>query len=98
MADVPEVARAIVPQHAAAIREVLAEMAKPAYLELLGKGVGTGIAVGILARRIPALGLPLALAGGIYIGMEMAAYIADEERKEQLGPWIDTREIDDGAE
>lgn len=72
-----------------AIRGVLAEMSTPEYLTLLGKSVGAGLAVGVLAKRIPALAVPVALIGGIYLGMEIAAYIAEEDRKATIGPVID---------
>ena len=90
----------LAPHGAASIRGVLDQLREPAYLQLLGKSVGTGFAVGMIARRVPAIALPLAMLGGIYVGMEIAAYVADQALAEELGPWIDasTREIDDGAE
>ena len=95
---VPVHAMPIETRAAASIRGVLDELREPAYLQLLGKSVGTGVAVGMIARRIPAIGLPVALLGGIYVGMELAAYVAEQSRTDALGPWIDTKEIDDGAE
>ena len=90
----------LVHQGAASIRSVLDELRSPEYLRLAGRSIGTGFAVGMIARRVPAIALPLAMLGGIYVGMEIAAYVADQALAEELGPWIDasTREIDDGAE
>lgn len=93
----PPEAHAIRPASPAnAIRDVLDALKEPAYLELLGKSVGVGWTVGILVRRIPALAVPIALVGGIYLGMEIAAYVADEEHKAQIGPFIDVKEVDGG--
>ena len=48
------------------------------YLTLLGKATGAGIGAGILARKVPAIGLPVALLAGIYVGLELAAYLTEE--------------------
>lgn len=97
---VPAYVAPIETRAAASIRGLLDDLREPAYLELLGKSVGTGLAVGMIARRIPAIALPLAMLGGIYVGLELAAYVADQARAHEIGPWIDadTKEIDDGAE
>ncbi len=75
MPDAVEIAR---PSHSAAIREATALFHDRRYLTLLGKATGTGVAAGILARKLPAFGLPIALLAGIYVGLELAAYMADE--------------------
>lgn len=73
----------------AGIRDVVATMREPAYLKLLGKCVSGGIGVGLLARRLPPqLQLPIALIAGIYLGLEMAAWM-EEEAAAKKGPVID---------
>lgn len=47
----------------------------PDYLALLGKAGGAAFGAGILARRLPALAAPIALLAGIYVGLELAAYL-----------------------
>lgn len=66
------------PSHSAAIREASALFHDRRYLTLLGKATGTGVAAGILARKLPAFGLPIALLAGIYVGLELAAYMAEQ--------------------
>ncbi len=92
----PVVAAPIVTRGAASIRGVLDELRQPEYLQLLGKSVGAGLAVGMIGRRIPQIALPAALLGGIYVGMELAAYLVDQARHDEIGPWIETKEVTDG--
>ena len=74
-----------------AVRELLATMTEPRTLRLWGKCLSVSYASGVVARRVPALGLPVVLLAGVYIGLEMAAYIADNDA---LGRAIDARVID----
>ena len=72
----------------AGIGTVLDVMRQPAYLKLLGKSVTIATGAGLLARKVPALAIPAALTAGIYIGLEMAAWM-EEEAKRHDGPVID---------
>ncbi|MDA8312847.1 MAG: hypothetical protein M0Z46_19990 [Actinomycetota bacterium] len=71
--------RAVEIRHSAAddMHAAAALFHDPRYVRLLGKATGAGIGAGILARRVPALGLPIALLAGIYLGLELAAYLAE---------------------
>ena len=71
--------RAVEIRHSAAdgMHAAAALFHDPRYLRLLGKAVGAGIGAGMLARRVPAIGLPVALLTGIYVGLELAAYLAE---------------------
>ena len=71
--------RAVEIRHSAAddIHAAAALFHDPRYVRLLGKATATGIGAGILARRVPALGLPIALLAGIYVGLELAAYLSE---------------------
>jgi hypothetical protein len=78
----------------AGIRELVQMMREPRYLKLLGKCMGTGAGMGLLARRLPPqLALPVALVAGIYIGLEMAAWM-EEEAAAKRGPVIDVTPVD----
>jgi hypothetical protein len=73
----------------AGIRDLVETMREPRYLKLLGKCLGGGMGAGLLARRLPPqLALPVALMAGIYIGLEMAAWM-EEEAAANRGPVID---------
>lgn len=73
----------------AGIRELVATMREPRYLKLLSKCLGGGFTAGLVARRLPPqLALPVALITGIYIGLEMAAWM-EEEAAASRGPVID---------
>jgi hypothetical protein len=73
----------------AGIRDLVEAMREPSYLKLLGKCLGGGMGAGLLARRLPPqLALPVALMAGIYIGLEMAAWMEEEAAKSR-GPMID---------
>jgi hypothetical protein len=73
----------------AGIRDLVATMREPSYLKLLGKCLGSGIGVSMVARRLPPqLQLPVALIAGIYVGLEMAAWMEEEAAKSR-GPVID---------
>lgn len=73
----------------AGIRDLVVAMREPRYLRLLGKCAGGGMAAGVLAKRLPPqLALPVALVAGIYIGLEMAAWM-EEEAAAKRGPVID---------
>lgn len=62
----------------AGVRDLLETMREPAYLRLTGKCLGAGAAAGVLARRVPVLAAPALLMAGIYIGLEMAAWLEEE--------------------
>lgn len=82
-----------------AIGEVLDLFRDRSYLELLSKSISTGAAVGIIARRVPAIGIPIALLGGMYVGLEMARWITEQHEQHEIGPYIDTESLeryDDG--
>jgi hypothetical protein len=73
----------LIPRHSGA-SEALELMKQPSYLKLLGKCLTTGAGVGILARKLPPqLALPAALVAGVYIGLEMAAWMEEENAKDQ---------------
>lgn len=73
----------------AGIRDLVGAMREPAYLKLLGKCLGTGMGAGLLVRRLPPqLAAPVALIAGIYVGLEMAAWM-EEEAASRRGPVID---------
>ena len=66
------------PSPSLAIRQAAALFHDRRYQLLLGKAIGTGIGAGVVARRLPALAAPVALLAGIYVGLELAAYLTDE--------------------
>lgn len=73
----------------AGISETLEAMKEPSYLKLMGKAVGTSLGAGLALRRLPpALAGPAVLLAGIYIGLEMAAWM-EEEAQRKSGPMID---------
>lgn len=81
MPDAVEIAR---PTKAAAIREAAALFHDRRYLQVLGKATGAGLAAGLLARKVPAIGLPVALVAGIYVGLELAAYLAEADERSAI--------------
>lgn len=64
------------------------------YLQLLGKAAGTGIAVGTIGRRLPAMAAPLALLGGMYLGLELARWITQQHEAEEIGPYIEATSLE----
>ena len=72
----------------AGIGELLAVMREPSYLKLAGKAMGTGVSVGLFAKRFPQMGVPMALMAGIYLGLEFAAWM-EEDAQRKRGPVID---------
>jgi hypothetical protein len=73
----------------AGIGELVATMREPSYMRLLGKSIATGAGVGLLARRLPPqVALPVVLVAGIYLGLEMAAWM-EEEAVKTKGPVLD---------
>lgn len=60
---------------------LLAEMKSPEYLQLLGKGVGIGAGVGVLAHYLPSVAVPVAFLGGVYFALEMIEYMSDSESR-----------------
>src|ERR1700730_233472 len=73
----------------AGIRDLVRQMREPAYVKLLGKCIGTGVGLGLLAKRLPPqLALRMVLVGGMYLGLEMAAWM-EEEAAAKRGPVID---------
>lgn len=74
----PEAVERVRPSRSAAIHEAAALFADRRYQKLLGKAIGTGLAVGRLGRLAPGYAVPLALLGGMYIGLELAAYLAEQ--------------------
>ena len=77
MPDPVSAAEVIHTSRSAAIREAAALFHDRKYQRVLGKAIGTGVGAGLLARRFPTLGGPIALLAGIYVGLELAAYLAD---------------------
>jgi hypothetical protein len=77
-----------------AIGEVLDLFHDRSYLKLLSKSISTGAAVGIIARRVPAIALPVALLGGMYVGLEMARWITEQHEQHEIGPYIDTESLE----
>jgi hypothetical protein len=78
----------------AGIGDLVATMREPRYLELLGKCVSTGFGAGVLMRRLPSgLAAPVVLLAGIYIGLEMAAWM-EEEAAAKRGPVIDVTPVE----
>lgn len=74
----------------AGIGALVQTMREPAYLKLLGKCMGTGIGTGLLLRRLPPqFALPVALVAGMYLGLEMAAWMEEDAKAKRLGPVID---------
>jgi len=72
----------------AGVGEIVALMREPSYLQLMGKAIGTSLVAGQIARRVPQVALPVVLVAGIYIGLEMAAWM-EEEAVRTKGPVID---------
>jgi hypothetical protein len=73
----------------AGIGELVATMREPSYVRLLGKAVGASLATGVIVRRLPPqVAMPMVLITGIYIGLEMAAWM-EEQATAQKGPVID---------
>ena len=77
MPDPVPAAEVVHTSRSAAIREASALFHDRKYQVVLGKAISIGVGAGILARRFPALGGPIALLAGIYVGLELAAYVAD---------------------
>ena len=77
-----------------AIGQLLALFHDRSYLQLLGKAAGTGIAVGTIGRRLPAMAAPLALVGGMYLGLELARWITQQHEAEEIGPYIDATSLE----
>jgi hypothetical protein len=79
----------------AGVRDLVATMRESSYLKLLGKCLGGGMATGLIVRRLPPqLALPIALMAGIYIGLEMAAWMEEEAAKERDRDVIDASVVD----
>jgi hypothetical protein len=73
----------------AGIGELVAGIKDPAYVKLLGKCVGGGLVTAQIVRRLPSqVAMPIVLVTGIYIGLEMAAWL-EEEATKRKGPVID---------
>ncbi len=73
----------------AGVRDLVAILREPAYMKLLGKAVGAGLVTGQIVRRLPPqVAMPMVLMTGIYIGLEMAAWM-EEEAASRKGPVID---------
>ena len=77
-----------------AISAVLDLFHDRSYLTLLGKSVGTGIAVGTIGRRLPAVAVPVALLGGMYLGLELARWITQQHEAEEIGPYIEATSLE----
>lgn len=77
----------------AGIAELVETMKQPAYLKLLGKCLGTGLGAGLITRRLPAFAGPIALVAGIYVGLEMAAYMEEEAKRKAAVPVIDATAV-----
>jgi hypothetical protein len=78
-----------VPTFDAGVRDLVATMREPAYLKLLGKAAGAAFGTGLIIRRLPPqVAMPMVLMTGIYIGLEMAAWM-EEEAASHKGPMID---------
>lgn len=64
-------------------------MREPAYVKLLGKAVGAAFGTSLIVRRLPPqLAMPMVLMTGIYVGLEMAAWM-EEEAVSHKGPVLD---------
>lgn len=72
----------------AGVRELVAVMREPAYLRLLGKCMGAGVGLGVVARRMPQAAVPLAFVAGMYVALEIAGWL-EEEAERAKGPVID---------
>jgi len=76
------------------VGEVVAVMRQPSYLRLVGKCLGGTLGVGLAVRRLPPqVAMPLVLVTGIYVGLEMAAWM-EEEAKAAKGPVIDATAVE----
>ena len=74
----------------AGVRELVATMREPAYVKLLGKALGAAVGTGMIVRRLPPqLAMPMVLMTGMYIGLEMAAWMEEDAAKRKRGPVID---------
>ena len=74
----------------AGIGELVATMREPAYLRLLGKCLGAGFGTAVLVRRLPPqVAMPIVLVAGMYVGLEMAAWMEQDAAARKIGPTID---------
>ncbi len=69
----------------AGIGELVQMMREPSYLALIGKSVALGVSLRALPRE---LAVPMAVIGGMYLGLEVAAWM-EEEANRSAGPVID---------
>lgn len=74
----------------AGIRDVVRVMREPAYVRLMGKCAGGGLALGVLSRRLPpAVAVPTAMIFGVYVGLATAGWLEEEAARKKHGPVID---------
>ena len=71
----------------AGVGELVATMRQPAYVKLIGKALGASMATSLLVRRLPPqVAMPIVLMTGMYIGLEMAAWMEEDAAARKIGP------------
>ncbi len=74
----------------AGVGELVATMREPAYVKLLGKAMGAAFGTSLIVRRLPPqVAMPMVLMTGIYIGLEMAAWMEEDAIARKRGPVLD---------
>lgn len=68
----------------------------PAYLQLLGKGIGLGVGIGALSKVSPQLAVSAAFVAGAWYAWEILAWVEHREELATAAKVVDVEEVPTG--